>query len=142
MTGSTGEMREDLQDRGPASRNRYGGRLAAAFLGLLLVGAAGSFVFDARWVEAVTNHMAGLGIVGLLACLASYIAGKKGRDPGRAFWLGFLLPIALGFVAVVLVYMTTRFVYCGGGVILLSALLVIIGYSCLRKKKSCIQLMT
>lgn len=136
MTESAEQIRESLQDREPASRNRKSGRLPLAFLALFLVGAAGSFFFDARWIEAATNHMAGLGIAGLLACLASYIARKKGRDPGRAFLLSFLLPIALGFAAVVLVYSTTRFVYCGGGVILLSALLVIVVYACLPKKRS------
>lgn len=112
------------------------GRLPLLFLGLLIVGTAGTLLSDARGVEAVANHLGGLGVVGLLACLAAYIAGKKGRDPRRAFLMGSVLPIALGFVATILVYFTTRFVYCGGGVILLSAILVIIGYSCLRKRKS------
>jgi lipopolysaccharide export LptBFGC system permease protein LptF len=136
MTESAGDPRPSVEDRRPGIRGRWWSRLPAIFLGLVVVGAAGSFIFDDRRVEAVANHLAGLGIVGLLACLAAYVARKKGRDPGTAFLLGSLLPIALGLVAVVIVYLTTRFVYCGGGVILLSSLLVIIGYSCMRKKRS------
>lgn len=109
---------------------RVGQRLPLVFLGMLIVGTIVTFVFDVRWVEAVANHLGARGIVGLLACLAAYIARKKGRDPRKAFALGSLLPIALGVITVILVYFGTNVVYCGGGVVLASALLVIIGYAC------------
>lgn len=115
-------------------RGFSGSRLPLVFFGMLVVGTAVTLASDVRWVEAVANHVGGLGVVGLLACLAAYIAKKKGRDARAAFLLAGLLPIALGIVAVVLVYVTTGFVYCGGGVILLSAMIVIVGYCCLWKR--------
>jgi hypothetical protein len=104
-------------------------------LGMLMVGTIGSLTFENRWADAVSNHLGGLGVVGLLASLAGYIAKKKGRDYRTAFVLGSLLPITLGALAVFLVFLLADFVYCGGGVILLSAMMVIIGYSCLRKRE-------
>jgi len=103
---------------------------------MAIVGTVVTLVSDVRWVEAIANHVGGLGVVGLLACLTAYIAGKKGRDPLKAFLWSSLLPIALGVVAVVVVSMRTGFVYCGGGVILLAAVLFIVGYSCLAKRRT------
>ena len=135
MSESGRETTPGVSKQGSAIRSRSGSRLPLAFLGMLIVGIAGALFFDARWVEGVANHLGGLGVVGLLACLATYVAKKKGRDPGTAFLLGSLLPIILGIIAALLVYFTTGFVYCGGGVILLSAITVIISYSCLRRRE-------
>lgn len=135
-------MNESLREAAPDSANQgadvragLGRGLPLALLGMAIVGTVVTLVSDVRWVEAIANHLGGLGIVGLLACLAAYIAGKKGRDPLKAFLWSSLLPIALGVVAVVLVYVGTGFVYCGGGVILLSAVLFIAGYACLPKRR-------
>jgi hypothetical protein len=78
---------------------------------MLIVGTIGSFAIENRWADAVSNHLGGLGVVGLL------------------------LPVTLGALAVFLVILLSDFVYCGGGVILLSSMLIIIGYSCLRKRE-------
>jgi hypothetical protein len=102
---------------------------------MLIVGTIGSFAIENRWADAVSNHLGGLGVVGLLSSLAAYIAKKKGRDYRTAFVLGSLLPVTLGALAVFLVILLSDFVYCGGGVILLSSMLIIIGYSCLRKRE-------
>ena len=133
MTQSRREPMPSVPAQESAIRNRRGSRLPLVFLGLLIVGIAGTLIFDARWVEAVANHIGGLGVLGLLGCLAAYIAKTKGRDPRTAFLLGSLFPIVLGIVAVFVVYLATRFVYCGGGVALLSGVTVIISYLCLRK---------
>jgi hypothetical protein len=110
-------------------------KIPLLFLGMLILGTIGSFAVDDHWVEVVANHLGGLGVVGLLACLAAYIARKRGRNHRRAFVLGILPPIALGVIAVILVMTLTEHVYCGGGVILAAALAVVIGYTCLKKKQ-------
>jgi hypothetical protein len=116
-------------------------RIPLLFLGMLIMSIIGSLAVDDHWVEVVFNHLGGLGVVGLLACLAAYIAHKKGRDPRRAFVLGILPPIVLGAVVVFLVFILADVVYCGGGVILAAAITVIIGYSCIKKKRltSCVE---
>jgi uncharacterized membrane protein len=78
--------------------------------------------------------MGGLAIVGLLACLAGFIAKKKRRNYKRAFVLSVVVPVILGGVSVVLAYALAGIVYCGGGVILAAALIMITVYSCLMKK--------
>lgn len=136
MTELKRETVSGLPGQESAIRNRSGSRLPLVFLGMLIVGTAGRLTLDGRWVEAVANHLAGLGVVGLLACLAAYIAKKKRRDPRTAFLWGSLLPIVLGIIAVIVVHFTTGYVYCGGGVILAASLLVIVVYACVRKGRT------
>jgi hypothetical protein len=111
------------------------GRPALLFLALLIVCTIATFTLDGRLAKAVANHLGGLSIVGLLAYLTMYIAYKKGRNQRRAFILGMLLPAILGAVAAWLVYLSTGYLYCGGGVVLLAALVIIVVYACLRKRK-------
>jgi hypothetical protein len=111
------------------------GRPALISLALLIVCIIATFTSEGRVTKAVANHLGALAIVGLLAYLTMYIAYKKGRNQRRAFVLGMLLPVALGAVAAWLVYLSTGYVYCGGGVVLLAALVIILLYACLRKRK-------
>ena len=111
------------------------GRPALLFLALLIVCAIATFTVEGRLVKAVANHLGALAIVGLLAYLTMFIAYKKGRNQRRAFVMGMLLPIILGAVAAWLVYLSTGYLYCGGGVVLLAALVIIAVYACLRKLK-------
>jgi len=76
------------------------GRIPLLFLGMLIVSVVGSLAVENHWLEVVFNHLGGLGVVGLLACLAAYTAGKKGLDRRRAFFLGLVFPVVLGVVAV------------------------------------------
>jgi len=110
------------------------GRLALLFLILLIICAIATFTFEDRLVKAVVNHLGALAVVGLLACLTGYIAYKKRRDHRKAFQLSMLLPVILGAIAVLLVFLSTGVVYCGGGVVLLAALIIIAVYACLRRK--------
>ena len=110
------------------------GRLALLFLALLILCVIATFTFEDRLIKAVANHLGGLAIVGLLACLTAYIACKKGRNQRRAFVLGILLPVISGAVAALLAYLLTGLVYCGGGVVLVAALIIIVVYACLRRK--------
>ena len=106
-------------------RARLDGRLPLVFTGLLIAGAAASLATDARGIEAIANHAGGLGLLGLLACLSGYMAGRRGRRPLRAFAAGLALPALLGAAACLIVYISTGFMYCGGGVVLVAALLVL-----------------
>ena len=110
-------------------------RLALVFLTLLIICTIGTFTLEGRLIKAVVNHLGGLAIVGLFACLTAYVAYKKGRDQRKALVIGLLLPIILGAVTVLLVYLSTGHVYCGGGVVLLASPIIIIIYACLRKKR-------
>jgi FtsH-binding integral membrane protein len=116
-------------------RTRYGKQFPLIFLGMLVASVIGYFVTEGAplW-RFISNHMGGLAIVGLLACLAAFIAKKKRRNYKRAFALTVVVPVILGGVSVVLAYAMAGFVYCGGGVILAAALVMITVFSCLRKK--------
>ena len=135
MIGTRTGARSGIQEEGPGNRIRMENGAPLLFLGLLVTAIIGSFAVEVRWGEIVVNHLGGLGVVGLLACLAAYIAKKKGRDYRTALAVGILPPVALGAVVVLLVYFLADTVYCGGGVILTAAIAVIIGYSCLKRKK-------
>lgn len=135
MIGTRTGARSGVGEAGPGSRIRIENGAPLLFLGLLITSIIGSFAFENHTAEVVVNHLGGLGVVGLLACLAAYIAKKKGRDYTTALAIGILPPVALGAVAVVLVYFLADTVYCGGGVILAAAIAVIIGYSCLKRKR-------
>jgi len=103
------------------------------FLAMLIVGAFGSYSLVNRWTDVAFNHIWGLGVVGMLASLSGYIGKKKGRSFTKALAVGTALPYALGALVVVVVYFRSGLVYCGGGVVLLSAILIVIGHACLRK---------
>ncbi len=109
-------------------------RLSLVFLAVLIICTIGTFTLEGRLVKAVVNHIGALAIVGLFACLTAYIAYKKGRDQSRAFAIALFLPVILGAVAVLLVFLSTGHLYCGGGVVLLAIPIIIIVYACLRKK--------
>ncbi len=94
-----------------------------------------SLIMHHRWGDFVGNHMAGLGVVGLLASQAGHIARKKGRAFTSAFLVGVLLPLSLGAAAALLVTIMIGFVYCGGGVVLATAVIVPIAYCCLRQQR-------
>ena len=135
MIGTRSGTRPGVREEEPGTRFRMENGAPLLFLGLLVTSIIGSFAFENHAVEVVVNHLGGVGVVGLLACLAAYIAKRKGRDYTTALVVGILPPVILGAVAVLLVYFLADTVYCGGGVILAAAIAVIIGYSCLKRKK-------
>jgi len=103
------------------------------FAAILAIGAAGYLAFPGHWPRYVFAHAGGLGIMGLLGLAAAALAGGKGRDPRRAFWLAFAPPILLGILAV-LVVNSRGGRGCGGIVSLAASLLVIAFYALARAK--------
>ena len=98
-----------------------------------LIGLAGYVVFAGLWVRYIFAHIGGLGVIGLLGCLAGSIAIKKDRSYGKAFFAGFVPPIILGVIAVGLVYASGGH-GCGGIVSLSVAAVVIVFYGLIKKK--------
>ncbi|MFC1724613.1 hypothetical protein ACFL4T_03230 [candidate division KSB1 bacterium] len=134
MTTLKTEEKQNVQEKEPRDGFPIGSRMPLLFLGMLIISIAGNFVFRDHWVEVIINHLGGLSIVGLFACLAGFIAKKKGNDYSKAFLLGFFLPIVLGIVAFSLAFFSADMIYCGGGVVLAASLLIVIIYSFTKKR--------
>ena len=92
------------------------------------------FVFNNHWVQISAYHLGALGITGLFAYLAAYIATRKGYNFQNVLLFTFFLPIVLGILAVIIVSFFTDFLYCGGGVVLAGSIVLVLIYSFLKKK--------
>jgi len=71
--------------------------------------------------------------MGLFGCWTGAVAKRKGYGYGKAFLLGFGLPIMLGVISVGLVYASGGR-GCGGIVCLIVAFLVFMYYSLAKRK--------
>jgi len=103
------------------------------FLGLCITGSAGYLFCSDLWIRYLFAHIGGLGIIGLLACLAGSLAKKKGHGYWRAFYIGFVPPIALGIISVCVVHALGGH-GCGGIVSLSVATAIILFYSLTKKR--------
>lgn len=103
-------------------------------MGLLIFGTFISLISHHRVGDFIGNHMGGLGVVGLFASLAAHLAMKKGRTYKITFLVASLLPIFLGALVVLAVFILKGFIYCGGGVALASAIIILIVSACLGKR--------
>ena len=134
MEELTSEEKQNVHKEKPNNTVQMESRIPLLFLGMLIISVAVYFVFSVRWINIITNHLGGLGITGLFACLSGFIAKKKGYNYRRLFLVALIIPIFLGVVALVAVYFSSGFLYCGGGVILAASLVILIIYSFLKKK--------
>ncbi len=116
--------------------NDYKSRLLFLFVGLLIIGLIGYFLFRGQIIGYIFAHIGGVAVVGFLGMLAGYVAQKKGYSYKLAFNLGFTLSIVLGVIAVLVVYAVSESKHfaCGGSVSLLISLIVIVVYMLFRKK--------
>jgi len=105
-------------------------------LSSLVVGSVGYFSLQRDlWIFYFFAHLGALGVMGLFGSAAGILARKKLRSYWTAFWLGFLLPIISGIVAVLLfLWVVNGHLYCGGSVSLLVAVPVVIFYLLAKKK--------
>ena len=115
--------------------NTWNKRLLLLFAIFLLISVSGHFIVDDHWIKIITNHLGGLGITGLFACLASFIAKHKGYNYWKVFKISLLVPILIGLVAVLFISLKANFLYCGGGFSLLSSLLLVIIVLIMKREK-------
>jgi hypothetical protein len=130
MVALEAERREDVQSGRPGNGLAVESRVLLFFLGLLIVGAIGYLALRGPLIGSIFAHVGGSGVIGLLAGLAGTIAKKKGFSYWKALLLGFILPVVLGVIAVLLVQSMS----CGGSVSLVVALLIVIIYSVIRPR--------
>jgi hypothetical protein len=109
------------------------GSMPLLFLGMVIISIFGYFEFGGHWMEIITNHLGGLGVIGLFACLSGFIAKKKGHNYQKVFLLSFILPIILGFDVSFILFFLADMECCGGGVVLATSLLAII-YSSIKPR--------
>jgi hypothetical protein len=104
------------------------------FLGLLIIGVIGYFALRNLSIDFIFAHVGGFGIIGLFGCLAGIISKKKGYDYWQAFLLGLVLPVILGFIAVLVIFPPDPELACGGSVSLGAAILIVIFYTFAKYK--------
>jgi len=103
---------------------------------LLAIGVTG-YVLTNRGLPIfyISAHLGALGLLGLFGILAGILARKKHLSFWVAFFLGTLLPIEAGLIAVLIFYLgTDRQLYCGGVISLAVAFLIIILYFIVKKR--------
>jgi len=137
MTVSKTEEKQNVLKKGTSSDISFESKLHLLFLGLLSIGFVGYFALRKLWIGFVLGHAAALGIMGFYGCLAGAIAKKKGYSYGRAFQIGFFLPIILGGISAFLFLPSGPRglpLTCGGWVSLAAGIVVVISYSFLKKR--------
>ena len=131
MVAPRTEEERNVQPRAPGNGITIESRILLLFLGLLIIGVIGYFALSSAGTDSIFSHVGGLGIIGLLGGVTGIIAKKRGYDYLKAFLLGFVLPIVLGIIAVLLVEPMS----CGGSISLGAALLIVI-ISSLTKRRN------
>ena len=124
------EQKQNVQNKEPGNGITIERRILLLFLGLLLIGVMGYLALPNLWIGSIFAHVGGLGIIGLLGGFVGIIAKKKGYGYWKAFLLGFILPIFLGIISVLLV----EPISCGGSPSIAAALLIVIFYSFTKRR--------
>lgn len=101
----------------------------------LIIGCIGYFSIPrGHPIFYISAHMGALGLLGVIGWSSGLLAKKKGRNFSTAFFLGSLLPIAAGIIAVAIFLIIQGRLYCGGSVSLAAALLVVLVYALISRK--------
>ena len=99
---------------------------------ILIIGCVGYFSLPRGLsIFYIFAHLGALGLLGLIGGAAGILAIKKRRSFWVAFFLGSLLPIFSGIIAVI---MAGDSVSCGGSISLAVAVLVAASYLFSKKK--------
>ena len=102
---------------------------------ILIIGCIGYFSLPhGLTIFYIFAHLGAVGLLGLIGGAVGILARKKGRAYSTAFFLGSLLPIITGLVAVVIFILVRGHLYCGGSVSLAVAVLVLLIYALTGKK--------
>lgn len=137
MTESKTKQKQNVPRGGTGGDMSFESKLHLLFLGLLSISFIGYFALRELWIGFIFAHVAALGIMGFYGCLAGAIAKKKGYTYGRAFQIGFFLPIILGGISAFLFVPSGQRglpLTCGGWVALAAGIVVVISYSFVKKK--------
>lgn len=137
MTETRTEEKQNIPKSVTSSQIPFESKVHLLFLGLLSISFIGYFALRELWIGFIFAHAAALGIMGFYGCLAGAIAKRKGYGYGRAFQIGFLLPIILGGISAFLFVPSEQRglpLTCGGWVSLAAGILVVISYSFVKKK--------
>ena len=124
------EDKQNVRNKEPGNGITIERMIFLLSLGFLIIGIIGYFALDNLLIGSIFAHVGGLGIIGLLGGFAGIIAKKKGYDYWQAFLLGFILPIFLGVISVLLVEPMS----CGGSPSIAAALLIVIIYSFTKRR--------
>lgn len=128
------EEKRSLSQKGRSRGATPQNRLLFLFLGLLVAGTAGFFIYRGLLIGYISAHVGTLGVMGLAGITSGAIARKKGYSYWWAFSFGFAFPTLLGLLAVLVFYFLRGVVYCGGSVSLAAALVALFCYSVARKR--------
>jgi hypothetical protein len=131
------EEQQNFPQRESVNNIPFESKVQLLFLGLLSISFVGYFALRTHWIGFIFGHLAALSIMGFYGCLVAAIAKKKGYRYGRAFQLGFLLPIILGVISAFLFAPsgeTSLPLTCGGWVSLATGIIIVLFYSLVRNK--------
>jgi hypothetical protein len=137
MTELNTEERQEFPNREPVNDIPLESKIHLLFLGLLSISFVGYFALQKLWIGIIFGHTAALSIMGFYGCLAGAIAKKKGYSYGRAFQIGFFLPIILGVISAFLFVPSGERslpLTCGGWVSLAAGIVVVLTYFFIKKK--------
>ena len=137
MTELNTEEKQNFPQRESVNYIPLESKVNLLFLGLLSISFVGYFAFRKLWVGFIFGHTAALSIMGFYGCLAGAIAKKKGYSYGRAFQIGFLLPIILGAISAFLFAPSGESslpLTCGGWVSLAAGIVVVLSYIFVKKR--------
>ncbi len=129
------EANEISRNKVPGEAISLGKKVFLIFTIVLVIGIIGFLSFGHTLTGHIFAHVGGLGILGLLAGLSGIIARRKNYNYRTTFLLSFFLPILLGLVVVGLVFLSQGIVYCGGGVSLVVAVIILIIVLFRKRKK-------
>ncbi len=136
MTELNTEEKQNVPKREPVNSISLESKLHLLFLGLLSISFVGYFALRKLWIGFIFGHIAALSIMGFYGCLAGVIAKKKGYGYGRAFLIGFFVPIILGAISAFLFVPESESglpLTCGGWVALAAGIVVVISYLFIKK---------
>jgi hypothetical protein len=137
MSELKAEEKQNVPKREPVNNISPESKVHLFFLGLLSISFVGYFALRKLWIGFIFGHTAALSIMGFYGCLAGAIAKKKGYSYGRAFLIGFFVPIILGAISAFLFVPESERglpLTCGGWVALAAGIVVVSSYLLVKKR--------
>jgi hypothetical protein len=137
MTESHAEEKTNIFENDPLTRISLESKIQLLFLGLLSISFLFNYALRDELIGLIFAHTAALSIMGFYGCLAGAVAKKKGFSYGRAFLIGFFLPIISGVVSAFLIGPAEQInlpFTCGGWTSLAAGIVVVFVYVFAKKK--------